>query len=200
MEGCTTHQSSYLRLAYTLQTTGFVPRGWSHRWFGRKQWERAIRYQLVTRYTPQPRWQQLHITEPYPAFGYYAAGPAMVTLACPVPPPVTRLHHQLRLLAVLDSLSDTELANWWSEAQIIAHLAASNRGKKFRVPDGAYRADDGQWTAVEVWSRPLNDPILLQKARDVWRYTHASRFRIVSLDGAATVWLRDTGGRHNAHA
>ena len=193
--------SSYLRLGLTLSAVGFVPHGWSHRWFTKTQWSRVRHYELVSPFEPRPDWKQLRIVDPYPSDGYYLPGQhlmdAMVDQCLwdvhttphlpPGPPRPERVLHDFRLLAVLDALSDSELLTWWTEVQLYRHLART--ATTFRVPDGMYRSDTGHWVAVEVWSRAISDPVLQQKARSTQRYTHAERFRIANVgDGRETVW------------
>lgn len=187
--------SGYLRVANTYSAIGFVPRGWPAKWLLSKQWDRLHRYQLVGPFVSRADWRSLGLAGPYAASGYYPPGPALLNvfaelgITCPPPPSPERLLHQLQLLAVLDGLSDSELATWWSETEVIQALA--HRPTRFRVPDGLYRADTDEWVAVEIWSRGPTDPILLEKLRDVWANTYADRIRIISLDGTTTLRHRE---------
>lgn len=187
--------AGYLRVAYTYSAIGFIPRGWPSQWLQSKQLARLQKYQLIGSFVSRPDWRHLGLDGPYDTLGYYPPGSSLLSvfselgMTCPPPPPPERLLHQLQLLAVLDGLSATELSTWWTETELIRELAQVL--EKFRVPDGLYRSDTGEWIAVEIWSRPDSDPILRAKLRDLWRYTSADRIRIVGLNGAASEHVRE---------
>lgn len=187
--------TGYLRVAYTYNAIGFLPKGWSTQWLHSMQLGRLQSYQLVGSFVSRPDWRHLGLTGPYDSSGYYAPGYGLfrvfseLGMTCPPPPPPERLRHQLQLLTVLDGLSDTELSTWWTETELIRELAQTL--ENFRVPDGLYRSDNGEWIAVEIWSRPNSDPILQAKLHDLWRYTNANRIHILGLNGATSELVRE---------
>ncbi len=186
--------AGYLRVAYMYSAIGFLPRGWPTQWLKSKQLARLQIYQLVGSFVSRPDWRHLGLNGPYDTSGYYPPGSGLLNvfselgMTCPPPPPPERLLHQLQLLAVMDGLSDTELSTWWTEAELIRELAQTL--DRFRVPDGIYRTDGGEWIAIEIWSRSETDPILQAKLHDLWRYTHADRIRIVGLNGITSEHVR----------
>ena len=194
---------AYTRLLITLGTLGFVPHRWGSRWFNKNEWFRLRVYGFLEPFVRRDDWQQLRLTDPYPSDGYYSPGPQLahelrsagvwdaseMPYIPPLPPRAHRVLHDLRLLAVLDGLSDTELATWWSEAQLIRYVRSRAHSRRFRVPDGIYRSDGGAWVAVEVWGRSLNDPVLHEKMRDVHQYTLSTSMRVVAVEsGTATAF------------
>lgn len=192
------YQSLVLRVGLTTRSVGFIPSGWRAHWCGARRWRRLIDDELLMPYQDMPTWQQASYRAAliYPVTGVYRPG-RMLHAWAETPPFLwdrgrfSGLNHQLRLLWVLDRLSDAELYTWVSEAQLIAHFKARGVGA-FRVPDGLYRTAAGDWVAVEVWSEPtLGKAELREKAETLWRHTHVQRLQIVfTATGETVAWVR----------